>query len=1387
MTTVFAQPPEPDMESQRAGESITLRAPSGGELFSQKIYWLNKLAGEIPESNLITDFLRPVERENDYGEIEFVIPEKNSQWILRFTNNSHLSVYVLMVAAAKVVLSNYARSRDVIVGSPAYKASGPHNAISNMVALRSDISKDASFKELLLQVKQTVIEAYANQDFPFDELVELLKLPRSNNRCALFDVVILLENIHDSARVSDLPNDITFSFRIIDGGIEGKAAYNRKLFHLEVIENAISHYLHVLNQVVKDVNIKVDEISLLRESEARRILYEFNDNARDYPVDKTFQELFESQAEKTPQKIAVVCEGAHLVYSQLNERTNQVARLLQKTGTNRRDFVGILEHRGINFLAGMLAIFKAGGAYVPIDPAYPRDRVQYMLSNSEVSTVLTSEPLARAFSDILVGCPQLKNVICFDSANESALDVNAERLNIFGSADFESLPSSNLRAASKSSDPAYMIYTSGSTGLPKGAIVRHDGAINHIYAMLDTLRLNEEVSFLQSAPSSSDISVWQFLVPVVTGGSSVVVDNETVADAKKLFYVIKQQRVSVIELVPAALKNLLDYIYTLPDHDRELSDLKWMMVTGEFVPVELANRWLTIYPKIKVVNCYGPTEASDDITQFILEKPLPPRSKSVPIGKPLANLNLYIVDEKMRLVALGVPGEICVSGIGTGDGYWKNEEKTKQAFVPNPFPGTKGKTIYRTGDLGRWLVNGDIEFFGRIDRQVKVRGFRVELEEIESVLAQHPLVREAIVSVREDSKGEKRLVGYLVLAGGELATTEIREHLKEKLPEYMIPSAFVMLDELPIAPSGKVDRNRLPEPVPGKKVEQSAFKSKSPIEEMLAGLWTQVLKIEEVGAGDNFFDLGGHSLLATQVVSRIRDTFKVEVPLRILFENPTIAELAQSIEEAMESAEGMRAPEMRRVPRDMDLPLSFAQQRLWFLDRLSPGNPFYNLMTAMRLFGKLNVEALERSLSEIVRRHEILRTRFEAVKGKPYQRISPPEPVKLPIISLSHLEEREREEKARLLALEEGARPFDLTRGPMLRVILLKLHEEDHVVLFTLHHIVSDGWSTSVLVGEFAVLYDAYCANKPSPLPELAIQYADFAVWQREWLQAAALEAQLSYWRKQLGGNLPVLQLPTDRPRPAVQTYRGSMHMFELPSEPSKAVKEFSRREGVTLFMTLLAAFQILLHRYSGQDDIVVGADVANRNRSEIEGLIGFFVNMLVMRLDLSGNPTFREVLRRTRQMTLGAITHQDVPFEKLVEELQPKRDLSRTPLFQVVFVLQNTPDETLEISGLTMCPIDVPNDTAKFDMVLSISEDSDRLSGFVEYNTDLFDASTIARFMRHYENVLGQITAEPDQTIADFRLLEEGETRGFDISQFPDADLSQADFESLILKIKTP
>ncbi|HIP96962.1 MAG TPA: non-ribosomal peptide synthetase, partial [Anaerolineae bacterium] len=620
-----------------------------------------------------------------------------------------------------------------------------------------------------------------------------------------------------------------------------------------------------------------------------------------------------------------------------------------------------------------------------------------------------------------------------------------------------------------------------------------------------------------------------------------------------------------------------------------------------------------------------------------------------------------------------------------------------------------GARLYRTGDLARYLPDGNIEFLGRADYQVKVRGFRIELEEIEAILSQHPAVEQAVVLAQDAERepGEKQLVAYVV-PEGETAPGigELQGCLKEKLPAYMVPSTYVVLEALPLLPNGKVDRWAL-SALEGARLEQEAayVAPRTPMEEVLATLWARTLSVERVGVHDDFFELGGHSLLATRLISRLRQTFQVEVPLQDLFESPTVAGLAERVEAALRAAEGLETPPIEPVSRDGEPPLSFAQQRLWFLDQLAPGNLFYNIPMAVRLTGELDVEALEQSLNEILRRHEVLRTTFRAKGGKPVQIIAPELPLLLLVEDLSHLPETEREAEAGRLVQKEARRPFDLSQGPLLRARLLKLGAEEHIAVVTMHHIISDGWSMEVFIRELAALYEAFSQGRPSPLPELPVQYADFACWQREWLQGEVLDRQLAYWKEQLGNRPLMLDLPTDRPRPAVQSWRGATERFALPTELSKKLRTLSREEGATLFMTLLAAFQTLLYRYTGQEDVSVGTAIANRNRAEIEGLIGFFVNTLVMRTNLSGEPSFREVLKRVREVALGAYTHQDLPFEMLVEALQPERDLSHAPLFQAAFALQNTPMETLELPGLTLSPLDVDSGTAKFDLTLVMAE----------------------------------------------------------------------------------
>ncbi|MEK6283892.1 MAG: amino acid adenylation domain-containing protein, partial [Acidobacteriota bacterium] len=767
------------------------------------------------------------------------------------------------------------------------------------------------------------------------------------------------------------------------------------------------------------------------------------------------------------------------------------------------------------------------------------------------------------------------------------------------------------------------------------------------------------------------------------------------------------------------------------------------------------------------INEYGPTETAVGCCVYEVGAE-DEQSGAVAIGRAIANTQLYLLDEAGELVARGMSGELYIGGAGVARGYYQRSELTAERFVPDAYSGAVGGRLYRSGDRGRYREDGEIEYLGRQDEQVKVRGYRIELGEIESVLGEAAGVQQAVVVLREaepqgESAGEswvdQRIVAYVVVESGAAGEAEVvkrlRAHLSQKLPEYMMPSAIVLLAELPLTANGKVDRRALPEALPSGLTASGLAAARSPLEEILVGIWRDVLRVERVGVHDNFFELGGHSLLATQMLSRVRESFHVEVPLRSFFDSPTLTELAGNIERQTKNgrAEVWSSP-IKAVERNGELPLSFAQQRLWFLNHLEGESAVYNIPTAVRLTGQLNISALEQALTEIVRRHETLRATFPLRDGRPVQTIAPANPVAVSLIDLRPLLETEREIKAKQLIRDEAQRPFQLANGPLLHASLLQLADDEYIALLTMHHIASDGWSMNVLIRELTTLYVAFLEGKPSPLPELPIQYADFAHWQREWLQGEVLEKQLAYWKQQLA-DLPVLELPSDRPRPAVQTFNGAQYSFVIDENLTGSLKRLSGNQSTTLFMTLMAAFKVLLHRYTGQERISIGTPIAGRNRAEIESLIGFFANTLVLSTDLSGNPNVRELLRREREVALGAYTNQDVPFEKLVSELQPERDLSHTPLFQVMMVWQNIPRETLELSGLQLsAPGGAASATAKFDLTLVMEEVEQELRGSVQYNTDLFDATTIRRMIEHFKNVLAAMTSVPEQRLAFLPLL---------------------------------
>jgi amino acid adenylation domain-containing protein len=1071
-----------------------------------------------------------------------------------------------------------------------------------------------------------------------------------------------------------------------------------------------------------------------------------HEQRRSYSRELTLSDLFEVQAARTPEAIALVFEDTALSYRELNERANQLARYLQRAGVGPEMLVGILMNRSVEMIVGVLGILKAGGAYVPLDPSYPLERLTFMVQDSGMRLMLTQR-------DLLANVPELE-------AGMIALDEEWEQIAAQGVV--------NSPVLMTPDNLAYVIYTSGSTGKPKGVQIQQRSLINLLTAMVQRPGVTAGDVFLSLASLSFDMAGVELFLPLLNGARVVVASREEARDGGLLIARLAASGATAMQGTPATWSLLLEAGWP---GDKGLQVLCGGEALGSKLAQELAARSRELW------NLYGPTETTVWSSLSKVNGTSP-----VTLGVPVANTQFYVLDRHLQPVPIGVAGELYIAGDGLARGYLKRPELTAEKFVANPFSTTPGARMYRTGDLVRYGREGEPEYLGRLDQQVKVRGFRIELGEIEAVLASHPGLPEAVVVVKEDKSGDKRLVAFLAGDGEEATGKVLRGYLKERLPAYMVPQAFVSLPAFPLTPNGKVDRRALQ--ALEVEFEGSGAKSvmaRTPVEEILSAIWAEVLGRETVSVHDNFFELGGHSLLATQVISRIRDVFGQEVSLRSFLENSTIAGLAPAIERGQLVVTGPKAPPLVRVERSGRAPASFVQQRLWFLDQLEPGSAFYNVPLTIKLTGVLNVDSLERALNEIVRRHEVLRTTFSQADGEPQQIISPAEPFRLPVTDLSNMPDEERLAEMRRLISEEAAGPFDLIRGPLLRVSLLRTGAEEHTAMLTMHHIVSDGWALAIFIREVAALYAAYRAGQPSPLEELPIQYSDFAHWQRQWFQGEVLERQLGYWRRQLAGAPAGLEFPAAKPRPAVQTFGGAKQKVELSRKVTNGLKALGRQTGVTLFMSLLAAYDVLLYRYSGQTDLLVATSIANRNHRETEALIGFFVNTLVLRADLSGNPTFIEVLQRVREVSLEAHAHQELPFEKLIEP-----DRNRPPLFQVMFVLNNIEMDVVELPGLTLSAYQEENGTAKFDLLLTMWETNDGMDGFFKYNTDIFEDSTIAKMIKHFQTLIENLLADPHQHLSDSSFLTDNETLGLTSADFPESGLSQKDFESLILQLNS-
>jgi amino acid adenylation domain-containing protein/thioester reductase-like protein len=1073
-------------------------------------------------------------------------------------------------------------------------------------------------------------------------------------------------------------------------------------------------------------------------------------------------QLFEVQVSQSPDSIAVDFEGEQLTYLELNHRANHLARHLQFLGVAPNRLVGICMDRSIEMIVALLAVLKAGGAYLPLDPGYPSDRLAFMVQDAQISLLLSQSHLVTHLPT------QGIQLLCLDT-DWSAV-INNSALNLAGEV---------LAGDVSVEDLAYVIYTSGSTGRPKGVAMPHRPLVNLITWQLKNSTVSSGKT-LQFSPISFDVSFQEIFSTFAAGGTLVLVSDALRRDALKLLRFLEQAAIERLFLPFIALQYLAEAAVTAgitPTHLREV------ITAGEQLRITSAiAHWFTQLNHCTLHNQYGPSE-SHVVTAFTLTGSPQEWALLPPIGKAIANTQIYLLDEQLQPVPVGDSGELYLGGVCLARGYLNRPDLTEERFIPNPFSAQTGDRLYKTGDLARSLPDGMIEYLGRADQQVKIRGYRIEPGEIESILENHPAVRESVVIAREDVPGDKCLVAYAVFNPADAvdhapAPNELRQFLRGQLPEYMVPSAVVLLDEFPLTPSGKVDRRSLPTPDRNVTSEQLTA-PQSPTETELAAIWADVLGIQQIGVDHSFIELGGHSLLAAQIVYRIRDAFQVELPLSSLFETPTIKELAIVLEKSQQDGCCSQLLPIEPISRDRNLPLSLMQEPLWFLDQLVPNNPFYNVPEVFRLNGSVNIGALEHSFQQIIQRHEALRSTFASLDGKPVQVIHPAPNFRLPVVDLtlscqlSDLYSTE-ETQAWQFILKEARLPFDLSNDLLLRATLFKLNETESLLFVNLHHIVCDGKSVDLLLQELAAHYTAFTSGQVAQLPELTIQSADFAVWHRQWLHQVR-EKQLAYWQQQLGNSLPVLQLPTDYPRSPRLTYQGSRHFLTLSQSLMQALKDLSRREETTLFMTLLAAFQSLLSYYTGQNDIPIGSLFSNRHHPKLDQVIGFFVNTVVLRTDSSGSPTFQQLLGRVKHVALDAYAHQDLPFDEVVQALQPDRDLNQNPLFQVLFNLQTTSTLSWELADVTLTRLPLDNGTAKFDLFLELTETPEGITGYFEYSTDLFSADTIARMAGHFQTLLESIVVNPSQTLSDICLLAPAEQQQLHQWNQTQADISLA------------
>jgi len=1281
----------------------------------QESYWLETLKQPLPKIDLPLDYQRPLEKDFKGGQVTQTIPPAALKELKDYCQKNGVSLFTGLITLTNTLLNQYTDQDDIIIGVPV--AGRDHADLSqqigfyvNTIPVRTQFQENQSFKELLSLVHHNLNTALENQNFPFEKIVKSLNLQRDRARNPLFDVMVVHQGATEfeqlgltEMRMAEYPIqrhttlfDLTFEFKEYQGALTLNLYYSRSLFKAETIERLAGHFSNLLLSITQQDHLGLSQLSLLSAEEHKRLIQSSTGEQNEFPREETLLSLFEQQAKRTPTHRAVVFDKYSLSYAELDKLSNQMAAFLLKKATIApEDLIGIQLERSEWLIIAILGIYKTGVAYVPIDPAYPESRINFIAENSQCKLMID-----QALLEEFITCQH-------------------------------TLSGRKVPVALEADSLAYVIYTSGSTGQPKGCMVEHGGVVNYVTHQINTFEITPTEHILFLTNISFDPSVEQIFIALLSGASLYIVDKDLILDEKAFADYINEQEITHIHSVPSLLRAI---------QPQPFNYLKRIVAGGEQCPADLAEDWAKYHD---FYNKYGPTEATITATQHKVTLPLSKGQQSISIGRPVANTKVYILNDALQMVPVGVPGEIYIGGVGVSRGYLNQEKLTAERFLADPFEA--GGRMYKTGDIAKRLSSGNIEFIGRKDSQVKVRGHRVELGEINAKIKAFSSIKDS-VTLFDQSRTEARLIAFF-MENDQTNIQELKAYLSNQLPAYMQPSALIAVDHFPLTPNGKADQQALLKMAAQSEATEEKVEPETETEIAVAKIWQRLIGIEKVGKYDDFFVLGGHSLLAMRMVAAIRQTLSVELSVRDLFTYTSLFALSNHID-GKERERNL--PPVTSAEFKENTPLSYAQERLWFIDKLQ-GSSQYHMPEAIRLKGALEVEHLENSIRELIDRHEVLRTVVREKEGVPFQQVLPATSWKFtPVDRSKGIQANDIDHQLKQL-LDQT---FDLSEDYMLRARLVDLGEEEFLLIIVLHHIASDGWSRAIFVKELLELYNAKVQGRSSNLRPLAIQYKDYAVWQKEHLNNNWLEKELSFWKNKLEGIEPV-NLPLDFTRPSVQRYHGATLNCRIDNELSKALDEFSKENEATLFMLLLSVFYLLLNKYSGQEKLFVGVPVANRGQQELESLIGFFVNTVIVPANIKPNARFVDILKQVKENTLQVYKHQNVPFEKIVEQLEPKRDLSRNPLFQIAFTLLNLPErQAVELEGVRATVETLESETSKFDLSLNVFVDEQGIELQAEYCTDLFKGSTVERFLQHYQELIKSCIEEPKKQIASFSML---------------------------------